>query len=174
MMVIAATTQPYPTMGRPANTGISVEIIPAAGRKMMYTSGWPNSQKRCCHNTGSPPPAIWKNGMPTARSSSNNTLPKISGGKPTTIISAMARMYHANSGILCSAMPWVRVRKIDTTSSTPAESADISTKVMPSSQKSEPKSGANSLLLSGVYINQPLEGAISIIRLEVRIIPPNR
>ena len=27
---------------------------------------------------------------------------------------------------------------------------------------------------SGVYINQPLEGAISIIRLEVRIIPPNR
>ncbi len=68
-------------------------------------------------------------------------LPRISGGKPTTIINAMARMYQANSGILCSAMPWVRVRRIDTTSSTPAESAEISTKVMPSSQKSEPGPG---------------------------------
>ncbi len=90
------------------------------------------------------------------------------------IISAMARMYQANSGMRCSAMPGARVRRIDTVSSTPAESAEISTKVMPSSQKSDPRPGENSPLLNGVYMNQPLSGAISSKRLAKRMIPPNR
>ena len=50
-------------------------------------------------------------------------------------------MYQQKIGILLSAMPWVRVRRMDTTSSTPADSAEISTKVIPSSQKSEPGPG---------------------------------
>ena len=61
----------------------------------MYTSGWPNSQNRCCHSSGSPPRATSKKGMPAARSSSSRMLPRISGGKPTTIIIAITRMYQA-------------------------------------------------------------------------------
>ncbi|MOA42466.1 hypothetical protein D3C78_1645180 [compost metagenome] len=34
-----STTHRYPTIGRCANTGIRVLTMPAAGRKMMYTSG---------------------------------------------------------------------------------------------------------------------------------------
>ena len=86
-------------------------------------------------------------------------LPRISGGKPNTIISAITRMYQAYSGILCSAMPLVRVRRIETTSSTPALTAEISTKVMPSSQKSELTPGMCAELDSGVYMNQPALGA---------------
>ena len=46
----------------PPHDGPTVAMIigtmPAAGRKMMYTSGCPNSQKRCCQIMGSPPAAV--------------------------------------------------------------------------------------------------------------------
>jgi hypothetical protein len=101
-------------------------------------------------------------------------LPRISGGKPNTIISAITRMYQAYSGILCSAMPLVRVRRIETTSSTPALTAEISTKVMPSSQKSELTPGMCAELDSGVYMNQPAFGATPRNTLDSRMMPPNR
>ncbi|MOA04258.1 hypothetical protein D3C78_1238020 [compost metagenome] len=53
-------------------------------------------------------------------------------------------------------------------------SAEISMKVMPSSQKSEFAPGEYTLLLNGVYMNQPLSGATPKNRLEIRISPPNR
>src|SRR5690554_3441160 len=125
-------------IGRWANTGSRVETIPAAGRKMMYTSGRPNSQNRCCHSNGSPPPATSKNTKPAARSSSSSTLARIRGGKPTMIISAMTRMYQQKIGMRRRLMPLLRVRRMDTSSSMAPLTEDISTKVMPSSQKSEP------------------------------------
>jgi ribosomal protein L33 len=39
-----------------------------AGRMRMYTSGWPKSQKRCCHSTGSPPRLALKKFDPKLRS----------------------------------------------------------------------------------------------------------
>ena len=101
-------------------------------------------------------------------------LARISGGKPKMIISAMARMYQQKIGICRRDIPLVRVRRIDTTSSTPALIAEISTKVMPSNQKSGPLPGENTPLLNGGYMNQPAAGAISSNRLETTMIPPNR
>src|SRR5690554_1025984 len=169
-----STIQRYPINGRPANTGISVETIPAAGKNRMYTSGWPNIQNRCCHRSGSPPPSIEKNTMPAARSSSSSMLANTSGGKPNTIINAMARMYQQKIGILLNDIPLVRVRRMETTSSIPAEMAEISTKVMPSNQKSGPCPGEYWASLSGVYMNQPPSGAIPNTRLKMMISPPNR
>jgi hypothetical protein len=37
------------------NTGTIEETMPTAGRKMMYTSGCPKIQNRCCHRSTSPP-----------------------------------------------------------------------------------------------------------------------
>ncbi|GEM_PF-3270905 len=71
-------------------------------------------------------------------------------------------------------MPLARVRRIDTTSSTPADTAEISTKVMPSSQKSEFTPGVCAALDSGVYMNQPAFGATSKKMLDSRMMPPNR
>src|SRR5690606_22971843 len=99
---------------------------------------------------------------------------RISGGKPKMIIKLVTRMYQQNSGICWSDILAVRVRIIDTTSSTAADTAEISTKVIPSSQKSEFGPGEYTELLRGVYINQPLLGAMPNTRLASRIMPPNR
>src|SRR5690625_6716279 len=96
--------------------------------------------------------------MPTLRSSSNKMLARIKGGKPNTIISPMPRMYQQNMGMVPKVIPLVRLRKIDATSSIPADKAEISTKVTPNNQTSEPGPGAEVELLSGVYINQPERG----------------
>jgi hypothetical protein len=82
-----------------------------------------------------------KKAQPAARSSSSRMLPRISGGKPTMIISAVTSMYQANIGIWCSDMPAARVRRIDTAMSMAAAMAAISMKVMPSSQKSALRPG---------------------------------
>src|SRR4029079_12491115 len=44
------------------------EMMPNAGRMMMYTSGWPKNQNTCWNRTGSPPPAALKNDVPKCRS----------------------------------------------------------------------------------------------------------
>ncbi len=43
----ARTIQRYPASGRREKTGITVDTIPVAGTNRMYTSGWPQNQKRC-------------------------------------------------------------------------------------------------------------------------------
>ena len=56
------------------------EMIPKAGRIMMYTSGCPKNQKMCWNITGSPPPAAVKNAVPKYLSvSSMVTAPASTG-----------------------------------------------------------------------------------------------
>ena len=40
-------TTAYPNSGLRENTGSVSETMPMPGKIRMYTSGWPNSQKRC-------------------------------------------------------------------------------------------------------------------------------
>ena len=62
----------YVNIGARVGAGTMVDTIPAAGKKMMYTSGWPKNQNRCCHSSGSPPRAGMKKGQSKARSSSRS------------------------------------------------------------------------------------------------------
>ena len=140
----------------------------------MYTSGCPNSQNRCCQSSGSPPRAGSKNGKPNARSTSSRMLPSTSGGKPTTIMKATTSRYHAKSGIRLSDMPAVRTLRMLATISTPAQRADTSTKVTPSSQTSELMPEVKGFPDSGVYMNQPAFGAKPRKSEVSRISPPNR
>src|SRR6185312_15606493 len=50
--------------------GTISEMIPNAGRIMMYTSGWPKNQNTCWYITGSPPAAALKKLVPKKRSNS--------------------------------------------------------------------------------------------------------
>ena len=79
---------------------------------------------------------------------------------------ATTSMAQANTGILCSAMPGARVLRMETISSTAAETAETSASVMPISQKSGPLPGEKAGPVSGVYMNQPPSGAASNSRLE--------
>ena len=51
----AVTTQMYPEIRCRENTGMIIEIIPVAGTKRMYTSGWPQNQNRCWYRSTLPP-----------------------------------------------------------------------------------------------------------------------
>ena len=73
----------------------------------------------------------------------------MSGGKPKIIIPAVASRYHAMIGILISDMFAARNLRIVTTISIAAHIAEISTKVMPSSQTSELTPAVNSRPESG-------------------------
>jgi hypothetical protein len=110
--------------------------MPAAGRKMMYTSGWPKNQNRCCHSSGSPPLAAMKNGQSNARSSSSSAVARITAGNANTTISAKISIAHAKIGMRLKVMPGARVRRTPTMISIAPAIAEISMKPMPSSQKS--------------------------------------
>ena len=81
-------------------------------------------------------------------------------------------MYHANRGMRLSDMPGARSFRIDTKISIAAVTADISTKVMPSSQTSALMPGVKGCEDSGVYMNQPLSGATPASMAPIRIEPP--
>ena len=57
------------------------------------------------------------------------------------IISAMTMMYQQKIGMRVRLMPLLRVRRMATSSSIAPLTEEISTKVMPSSQKSDPGPG---------------------------------
>ena len=52
MVRVANTSALYPKMGRRENTGRIWVTTPKNGRTMMYTSGCPKNQNRCCQRIG--------------------------------------------------------------------------------------------------------------------------
>lgn len=56
------------------------DTMPKAGITMMYTSGWPKIQNRCCHRNGSPPLDALKKVAPKRRSKvSRNNATEMTG-----------------------------------------------------------------------------------------------
>src|SRR3954465_2815282 len=88
------------------------EMMPNAGRMMMYTSGWPKNQNTCWNNTGSPPPAALKNDVPKWRSVRSIVTAPASTG--ITASSKYAVMSHdqQKSGIFINVMPGARRLRI--------------------------------------------------------------
>src|SRR5947209_4947809 len=52
--MVAKTRPLYPNIGLRENTGMISLTTPKNGIAMMYTSGWPKNQKRCCHKIAPP------------------------------------------------------------------------------------------------------------------------
>ena len=84
----------------------------------------------------------------------------------------MTSAYQAKIGILSSDMPGARYFRIETVNSTAAQIAEISTKVMPISQKSVLMPGECSGPVSGGYMNQPPSGAMPKNSATSSIAPP--
>src|SRR3954462_7053819 len=106
------------------------EIIPSAGMKMMYTSGWPKNQKRCCQRMGSPPSAWLKKCVLTRRSRIRDVLAiTIDGMAKITMIDVIS-MDHTNKGIRLSDMPGVRSLNTVQTMHVATTSPETSVKVI--------------------------------------------
>ena len=80
----------------------------------MYTSGWPNSQNRCCHSSGSPPAAGLKKCVPNRRSNSSWNSATVMIGIANTSRSCTTSLIQTNTGMRNSVMPGARMLMIVT------------------------------------------------------------
>ncbi len=91
------------------NTGRISDTMPMAGRMRMYTSGWPNSQNRCCHNTGSAPLVKLKKFVPNRRSNRASNNPTVRTGRAKIRRNCTTRVIHTKSGIRMKLIPGARM-----------------------------------------------------------------
>ena len=104
--------------------------MPSAGMKMMYTSGWPKNQNRCCHKSGLPPRFGLKKLVLMARSSMSSSVAMTIDGMAKITMNDVTSMAHTNTGIRFSDMPGARNLKMVMISSDAAISADSSVPVI--------------------------------------------
>src|ERR1051325_9047761 len=112
--VIDSTSAGYPMIGRRANTGRMVEINPVAGMKMMYTSGCPKNQNRCCHSRLSPPSAALKKCVLTLvkRSIESIVEHSVTAGIAKRIMNATTSCAQTKIGIRFNDIPGARCVKM--------------------------------------------------------------
>jgi hypothetical protein len=123
--------------------------MPTAGRNMMYTSGCPNTQKRCCQRSGSPPCSGTKKLVSPFRSSSSIAVPTISGVNPKMIMKAVTSMAHPKTGIRLMDIPGARIRSTATIISAAAPMAATSATLSAMSHQSMLSPGDHCRLVSG-------------------------
>src|SRR5579872_1282715 len=134
--------------------------MPNAGKKMMYTSGWPKNQKMCCHSRASPSRAGMNHCMWIARSAASiSVLPAATAGIANTIMNATTSCAHTKSGMRSTDMPGARILNTVTMMLTAAHSAAISVNVTSWAHTSTRCPGAYSVSDNGTYANQPVSGA---------------
>ena len=75
----------------------------------MYTSGWPNTQNRCCHRSGSPPAVVSKKLVPKKRSKPNSMSPTVMTGKAVMTRNMVTRVIHMKRGMRMRVMPGARM-----------------------------------------------------------------
>ncbi len=103
------TTKGYPNSGLRENVGNTSEMMPNDGNTRMYTSGWPNSQNRCCHSSGSAPSATEKNVAPKFRWNNNRNSATVMTGMANNSRNCTTRAIHVKIGIRIKVMPGARM-----------------------------------------------------------------
>ena len=104
----------------------------------MYTSGWPNTQNRCCHRIGSPPPPGTKKCVPKLRSITSSIRPTVMTGMARISRMEVNSVIHTNTGIRISDMPGARRLTMVTTKLRPPATEDVPSTSSPMAQKSRP------------------------------------
>src|SRR4051794_10518174 len=108
----------YPKIGLRLLTLMISELIPIAGNKIIYTSGWPRNQNKCWNRMGLPPSfgnifpliaiSLRKKLVPKFLSNNNKIAPDNNTGKlntPNTAVKNRAQMVNGNLVML---IPFVR------------------------------------------------------------------
>src|SRR5690242_4306891 len=107
-----------------------VETIPVPGIKMMYTSGCPKNQNRCCQSGASPPWPGSKKCVLTRRSRIRDVLQTITAGMAKITMNDVTIWAHTKTGMRLSDMPGVRSLNAVVTSDTATASDATSVKVI--------------------------------------------
>ena len=80
----------------------------------MYTSGWPNSQKRCCHSSGLPPAAGLKKLAPKCRSNISRNSATVMTGMANSSRNGATSVIQVKIGMRISVIPGARMLRIVT------------------------------------------------------------
>jgi hypothetical protein len=93
------------------NTGRISVMIPKNGSAMMYTSGCPKNQNRCCHRIG-PPFAASNTCAPNVRSASSTNKAAARIGNAISTRIEVTRMFQVKIGIRNIVIPGARMHRI--------------------------------------------------------------
>ncbi|KEF07506.1 hypothetical protein DF17_08110 [Streptomyces rimosus] len=96
-------------MGLREKTGMTSEMMPKNGSAMMYTSGWPKNQNRCCQSKA-PPLAASKTCAPNLRSASSAKRAAASTGKASRTSTPVSRTFQVKIGMRNIVMPGARIQ----------------------------------------------------------------
>ena len=135
-------TTDRPNSGLREKTGRISETMPMPGRIRMYTSGWPNNQKRCWYSSGSPPADATKKFVEKLRSKKTMISAAVTAGIANTVRNAVTSIIHTKTGIRMSVMPGARMLRIVTTKLTPDVTDPMPSITRPTAQKSGPWPGS--------------------------------
>src|SRR5699024_6509499 len=104
---VAKTNDLYPKIGFREKTGITSVIIPKNGSAIIYTSGCPKNQNKCCHRMA-PPFSGSKMWPPKRRSSPSPNRAAASGGNAISTSSDVISAFQVKIGTRHMVMPGAR------------------------------------------------------------------
>ncbi len=129
-------------------------MMPKNGNAMMYTSGWPKNQNRCCHRIG-PPLAASKTCAPSERSASSTSRAAARIGKAISTRIEVTRMFQVKIGIRNIVMPGARMQMIVVVKLTAPRMVPRPAMYRPMIHRSPPTPGELTASFNGAYANQP-------------------
>ncbi len=124
------------------------ETMPKNGRAMMYTSGCPKNQKRCCQSNA-PPLAASKTWAPNLRSASSARSAPASTGNASSTSTAVSRTFQTKIGMRNIVMPGARMQMIVVTKLTEPRIVPKPEKARPMIHRSPPMPGERTTSVSG-------------------------
>lgn len=149
-------------------------MMPKNGSAMMYTSGCPKNQKRCCHSNA-PPFEASKTCAPNLRSASSASSAAASTGKAKSTSTPVSRTFQTKIGIRNIVMPGARMQMMVVMKLTEPRIVPKPEKARPMIHMSPPIPGERIASVSGEYANQPKSAAPPGVRKPpTAISEPNR
>ncbi len=123
-------------------------MMPKNGSAMMYTSGWPKNQNRCCHRIA-PPLVASKTCAPNRRSASSTSSAAASTGNAIRIRIDVNSVFQTKIGIRNIVMPGARIPMMVVMKLTAPRIVPKPDSARPMIHRSAPSPGVRSALLSG-------------------------
>jgi hypothetical protein len=156
------------------NTGRISVMMPKNGKAMMYTSGCPKNQNRCCHRIG--PPLTGSNTCaPNSRSASSDSSAPARIGKAISTSRLVTSVFQVKIGIRNIVIPGARMQMMVVTKLTAPRIVPRPAIHRPITHRSPPTPGLRTASESGVYAVQPKSAAPWGVRNpDAAISPPKR
>ncbi len=150
------------------------EMIPKNGSAMMYTSGWPKNQNRCCHSSA-PPFATSKMCAPNFRSTSRANSAAARTGKASSTRTPVRSTFQVKIGMRNIVMPGARMQTMVVMKLTAPRIVPKPESASPMIHMSAPMFVACAASVIGAYAVQPKSAAPPGVRKPpTAISEPNR